>query len=266
MDEYPVLEFLAIGLPIEDKNTILKFSETLQAPLMRSLWLRGFTLPMGTRLLTTAVGLVTLNLDMVHPTTYIQPNTLLQWISLMPQLGMLAIGFESSIPSRDLERQFTHTPVIAHVTLPNLYHFQFRGVPTYLEALVQRITAPRLERLLIIFYNQLTFFVPRLLHFMNAAENLRFRSAEVSFFSAGVVVKVYPLGEADIFGLGIYVFCWHLDWQVSSMAQIINSLSQVVSPVEHLTFQHQEHTMFLVLKGRPRCAHQMTGNVPSVQV
>ena len=241
-DEYPILKFLAIGLPIEDKSTVLKFPETLQAPHMRSLWLRGFTLPMGTRLLTTAVGLVTLKLDMVHPSTYIQPSTLLQWISLMPQLEMLAIGFEFSIPSRDMKRQFAHTPVIAHVTLPNLYHLQFRGVPTYLEALVQRIITPRLERLLIVFYNQLTFFVPRLMHFMNAADNLRFGSAEFTFFSAGVVVKVYPFGEAEIMSLGIYVFCWHLDWQVSSMTQIIHSLSQVVSPVEHLTLRHQEHS------------------------
>ncbi len=31
------------------------------------------------------------------------------------------------------------------------------------------------------------------------------------------------------------VDCWHLDWQVSSVAQIFNALSQIFSTVEHLT-------------------------------
>ena len=156
-NEYSILKFLVIDLPIEDKSTILIFPETLQAPHLRSLRLGSFALPIGCPLLTTAVGLVTLNLYMVHPSTYIQPNTLLQWISLMTQLEMLAIYFGFSIPSHDVERQLTHTPIIAHVTLPNLHHFRFRGVPTYLEALVHRITTPRLETLLIDYHHQLTF-------------------------------------------------------------------------------------------------------------
>ena len=40
----------------------------------------------------------------------------------------------------------------------------------------------------------------------------------------------------------IYVFCWHLDWQVSSVAQIFNSLGHLFSVVEHLTFEHQVHS------------------------
>ena len=240
-DEYPILQFLVIDLPLEDNGTILILPETLQAPHLRFLGLTGFALPIGCRILTTAVGLVTLSLHMVHTFTYFQPNTLLQWVSLMPQLEMLAIGFEISIPSRDVERKLKHTPIIAHVTLPNLRHFEFRGIPTYLEALVHRMTTPRLERLLIDFYNQLTFFIPRFLQFLNAAENLRFGSATFGFFRDGVKVWVDPSEEAEMPGLSMFVFCWHLDWQVSSMAQITNSLSQVFSAVEHLTLVHYEH-------------------------
>jgi hypothetical protein len=240
-DEYPILEFLVIELPVEDESTILIFPETLQAPHLRSLWLRGFALPIGSPLLTTAVGLVTLSLIMVHPSTYFQPNTLLQWISLMPQLEMPFIYFEFSIPSRDVERQLTHTPIIAHITLPNLRHFGFTGVSSYLEALVHRITTPRLETLVIDFHNQLTFSVPRLLQFVIAAENLRFGSAKFRFFGDGVDVLVYPREEAEMFGFAAAVLCWHLDWQVSSVAQIINSLSQVFSAVEHLTLEYSEH-------------------------
>ena len=242
-DEYPILEFLVIELPAEDKSTMLILPETLQAPNLRSLNLVGLALPIGCRLLTTAVGLVTLSLYMVHPSTYIQPNTFLQWISLMTQLEMLAIGFEFPIPSRDVGRQLTHTPIIAHVTLPNLRHFGFTGVPSHLEALVHRIATPRLERLLINFYSQLTFSVPRLLQFVNAAEDLRFGSAKFRFISGEVDVWVFPREEAEILSLGMAVFCWHLDWQVSSVAQFINSLSQVFSAVEHLTLEHYEHDL-----------------------
>ena len=37
------------------------------------------------------------------------------------------------------------------------------------------------------------------------------------------------------------VHCLHLDWQVSSVAQIFNSLIQISSTVEHLTLRHKTH-------------------------
>ena len=40
----------------------------------------------------------------------------------------------------------------------------------------------------------------------------------------------------------INVDCWHLDWQVSSVAQIFNTLSQIFPAVEHLTLAHKVHS------------------------
>ena len=54
--------------------TILIFPETLQAPHLRHLSLIGFALPIATRLLTTAVGLVTLCVVIqLLPTKYSAP-------------------------------------------------------------------------------------------------------------------------------------------------------------------------------------------------
>jgi hypothetical protein len=64
-DEYPILEFLSIALPILDNSATLIFPETLQAPHLRHLLLQGFSLPIRSRLLTTAVGLVTLSLHVL---------------------------------------------------------------------------------------------------------------------------------------------------------------------------------------------------------
>ena len=240
-EEYPFLEYLIIGPPDEDRSTVLTLPETLQAPHLRHLTLIGFALPIGSRLLTTAVGLVTLGLRMNDPSTYFHPNALLHWLSFMPQLETLAIFFFFPVPNREVERQLTRTPII---TLPNLRVLDFRGVSAYLEALVHRITTPRLEKLQIDFFNQLTFSVPRLMQFMNTTENLRFDCAKFWFDDGQVRVEVYPPVKAKMQpAFIISVTCWHLDWQVSSVAQILNSLGHLFSVVEHrLAFKHEEHS------------------------
>ena len=238
-EEYPFLEYLIIAPPVKDRSTVLRLPETLQAPHLRHLALIGFALPIGSRLLTTAVGLVTLFLCMNDPSTYFHPNALLHWLSFMPQLETLAITFFFPVPNREIERQLTRTPII---TLPNLCILRFCGVSAYLEALVHRTTTPRLEKFFITFYNQLTFSVPRLAQFMNTTENLRFDSAKFLFDGEQVYVEVYPPGEAENpemkAAFVINVRCWHLDWQVSSVSQILNSLGHLFSVVEHLTFEH----------------------------
>jgi hypothetical protein len=238
-EEYPILEYLYITLSMKDNSSILQFSETFQAPHLRYLNLRSFALPIGSRLLTIAADLVTLYLIMVDPSTYFPPNTLIQWISLMPQLEILSIYFKFSTPGRDVVRQLVRTPIIAPITLPNLRRFDFHGVSTYTEALVHRITTPHLKKLKIQFFNQLTFSVPRLLQFIDAAENLRFDRAGFTFSEKRVDTVLYANGETKVYALGVVVNCCHLDWQVSSMAQISHSLSQIFSEVDYLALQHK---------------------------
>jgi hypothetical protein len=111
-----------------------------------------------------------------------------------------------------------------------------------LEAVVRRITTPRLKKLDIHFFNQLTFFVQRLQQFMNTTENLRLETAEFNFAVGQVYVLGYPHEEVDdMHALHLSVGCDHLDWQVTSAAQIFNSLSQAFTSVEHLAFNHWEH-------------------------
>ena len=241
-DEYPILEYLIIGHVVENRSSILMLPETLQAPHLRHLALFGFfALPIESRLLTTAVDLVTLYLIMVRPSTYFHPNTLLQWLSFMPLLENLIICFFLPIPNREVERQLAHAPIMTPVVLPNLHRFAFQGVRTYIEAIIHRITAPRLEKLQIHISNQLTFPVPRLLQFVSTTENFRFKSAKFVFADQEIAVEVPPHDEAETYALSINVNCCHLDWQVSSAAQISNSLSPMLSAVEHLGLGHREH-------------------------
>ena len=45
----------------------------------------------------------------------------------------------------------------------------------------------------------------------------------------------------EMYTFVISIICWHLDWQVSSVTQICNPLSQVFSVVERLTLEHEVH-------------------------
>ena len=235
-EEYPILEYLVIWHQIKDSTTFLMLPGTLEAPRLRHLTLVGFALPIESRLLTTAVHLVTLCLVMNSPPTYFHPNTLLQWLSFMPQLEMLKIRFLFHAPNRDIEGQLMHPSVMSPVALPNLHHFYFRGDSTYLEALVHRIT-PCPKKLDIRLVSQRTFSFPSLVQFMNTTENLKFESAKFKFSEWHVFVAAYPRGETEMYHFSIAVTGWDCDWQISPMAQICNSLRQIFSAVERLTLE-----------------------------
>ncbi|KAN0111312.1 hypothetical protein V8E52_008587 [Russula decolorans] len=162
----------------------------------------------------------------------------------MPQLETLLIVFHFAVPNRDVERQLMRTPTMTHVTLPNLRSFAFQAGSAYSEAVLSRITASRLEIFQICYFKQLTFSVPELLQFMWRTNlSLRFDRAEFHFSSERVYVKVNPPEtNMPMAAFSINVDCWHLDWQVSSVAQIFNVLSQIFSAVEHLTLVHKVHS------------------------
>jgi hypothetical protein len=240
-EEFPILEYLIVDPYTSKDDTALMLPETLQAPHLRHFMLGSFACPIRSRLHPTAAGLVTLYLLINHKSAYFQPDILLQWISFMPQLETLNVTFTFPVPSRDVERQLTHTSITTHITLPNLRHFAFRGVSAYLEAVLCRITTPRLEILNIRLFKQLTFSFPRLHQFMNITENLRSENAEV-VFNNDVIGMWMSFRETGKYSFAVTVESWHLDWQVSSAAQISNALSQVLSAVEHLTLGHEVHS------------------------
>ena len=236
-DEYPILEYLIIAAP--RRSPSLTLPERLHAPHLHHLVLSGFVLPIESRLLTTAVNLVTLVLRTTMPPTYFHPNALLHWISFMPRLETLIIHFHSADPSRTIERQLTYIPTTL-IALPHLRRLWFQGVDALLEAVVPWIVTPRLERLRVFFFDQLTFSVPRLMQFLSTAENLRFNNARLIFSTDRVDMGMYAHQETCLTQcLHIRVLSWSLELQVSAVAQIFNSLSQIFSALEHLTFSYK---------------------------
>ena len=239
--KYSMLESLVVLPPTGDNSANVTLPQSFQAPHLRRLTLSGFALPTGFPLRTTVIGrLVILRLYLTHSSTHFRPNILLQYISAMPQLEKLVIGFLFPVPNRDVERQLLLTSIRTQVTLPSLRYFAFHGVGAYLEALVCWITAPGLEKLGIVFFNQLIYSLPHLLQFMSTTASLKFHDADIEFSSAAVRVELYPRDGSAKWAFRMDVDCEDLDWQVSSVAEVSDALSQAFSAVEHLTLRVQK--------------------------
>jgi len=239
-EDFPALMFLCLGTPAQH-DTRIALPPTFEAPHLRYLMLTHFTSPIGYSFLSTAIGLVILSLEWIHP-TYPHANDFLQYLSLLPQLDELHISFRSAVPNRDIERQLLHTPVITPVTHPHLRLFDFVGVSGFLEAVLTHMAAPLLETFRVQFFNQLNFSVPHLQNFMMTAEKLRFSRAEFTFHHEAVVMFAYAHVEAGSNNFCLAVPCNYLDWQVSSGTQISKDLNRLFSEVVNLTLDYRGHT------------------------
>jgi len=245
-NEFPMLEWLYIWPPAM-QNTSLVLPKSFRAPHLRHLELSNFAIPIGSPILTTAVGLVTLWLHHISPSVYFYPNDLVHRLSQMPQLETLGItfNFDSPVLNHDVKRELLHRPLITHVTLPSLHWFGFEGASAYLEALLSCMTAPLLAKLQVGFFNQLTFHLPHLLQFLNTAENLRFSSATVIFEDERFSAMMYPNKEARTYALCMMLDCRPLEWQVASAAEIFSALRPAFFAVENLTLEYWRYNLSL---------------------
>ena len=242
--QFSILERFYI-FSMTEGETSLVLPRTFQAPHLRHLSLLRVALPIGSPLLTTTVGLVTLWLADIPPSAYFPPTCLLTWISLMPQLEDLDVRFHSPLPNHDVERQLLDTPITTQITLPNLRSFFFNGVSAYLEGLLAPISAPVLCILKIDLFSQLTFTVPHLLQFMNnTSATLSFSTVRLAFNNDSVLLTTPRRGQR-YHPFWLRIMCGHLDQQVSSAAQILTSLQPVISAVERLWLSHEEHSQWL---------------------
>lgn len=228
-DELPILECLVLATKVD----VVLF-KTIQAPHLRNLVLSHVAPLIGSQLLTTSAGLVTFCLDMGDRSAYVNPNTLLQSISSLPQLETLVIIV--TYPKFDVEKRLSDMPTITHTTLPNLRLLRFEGFSPYLEVLIRQIATPRLERLHIMLFDLFASSIPCLVQFMNTTENKRlcFDSAKLEISDDQVRVETYPHEENRRYSFSIRVESSRLNAHISSMARIVDALGQVFSAVDHL--------------------------------
>jgi len=239
-DQSPILEYLHIA-PLTEQGAPLVLPSTFEAPQLRILVLEQVASPIGSPLLTTAIGLVRLSLRWVHPLTNLYPDHLFQALSHLPQLQNLMITFSSRVPNPEIERQLLRMPT--HITLPNLRALTFRGVSAYLGPLLSHVNAPLLDMLTFSFLRQLSRSVPHLGQFVMTAVNLRSSRVLFLFYHEAVAAFIHRSVSAHSPALVFHICCDHLDWQVSSMAQMFNVLSPFCSTVVDLTLDYRSHPL-----------------------
>ncbi|KAH9955679.1 hypothetical protein BC827DRAFT_830658 [Russula dissimulans] len=229
--EFPILEFLLIA-PSIDQNAGLTFPYTFQAPSLRHLTADDFALPIGSPLLTTQVGLITLNLNFIHSSAYFSPSDLLERLLHMPQLETFTFYFCEPAPKHDFQQ--LPTAVLTRITFPNLRWFGFGGYSDYLEEILAHISTPLLKKLDIMYSDRLPFSVPHLGQFLTTTKNLMNNAAELVFQDMAVILRVKPHLAARVHTFRLAIVGRYLDFQAALASQVFNILSPVLSAVTDL--------------------------------
>jgi F-box-like len=200
---------------------------------LRSLKLNRISFPTLPNLLLSATDLVCLALWNLPDSGYISPEAFVTGLAALPNLESLTIefNFSSSLPDRGRRHPLQSTRIV----LPALTYFEFQGVYRYSEDLMAQIDAPLLDTIHLTFHQSI-FNIPELAKFMRRTTRFQaFNEAHVNFDYEGILVQSLPptpFDEIEISGLRI--ICEDVDWDPSSLAQILTSLFPSIYVVECL--------------------------------
>jgi len=208
-------------------------------PRLQYFSLDGIPFPGLPKLHLSATHLVDLDLHDIPHSGYISPEAMVALLSTLSSLGELHLEFRSPQSRPDWESRSLPPP--KRTILPDLHHFEFKGVTVYLEDLVTFIDTPKLEYMEIMFFNQIDFHCPRLSQFINRTTPLleELDEAHIEFDDRTAIVGLrcsVDFPTADYLRIGIS--CREPDWQLSSIEQVCNSLLHPLSTMGVLYIDH----------------------------
>ena len=209
------------------------------APRLRSLDLEGIPYPSIGKLLSSTTNLVRLSLSRIPHSGYIPPKTIIPCLSALLKLESLELRFQYPRPLA--HRATRHPPPLTRLVFPNLTSLDFRGDIEYLEDILSQIETPILNKSHFRLFNQLVFDTPLFGQFIRRTETFKAtHTASVKLFCRVVVItlsnreqKAYSYSQA----LRLEIICKPLDWQLSALAQVLNSFSSSLSTLESLEIE-----------------------------
>jgi len=215
------------------------------APLLRSLELSGIPFPGLRKLLLSTTHLVHLDLFNIPPSGYIPPDAMATCLSALTSLAFLRLRFRSPRPRPALESRRPPPPPLTRSILPSLTKIIFKGASEYLEEILARIDAPRLNKMLITFFNQIIFDTPQLSQFISRRPTLRApENGHIAFISNAIIVRFLSQTRSPDYGgvFSVRILCTASEWQLSSLEQVCTSSLPSLSRLEDLyIFDHGEH-------------------------
>ena len=209
------------------------------APRLRSLHLHGIPYPSIGMLLSSTTNLARLSLSRIPRSGYISPETIVPFLSALSRLESLVLGFQH--PRSEAQRANRRPPPLTRIAFPNLTSLDFHGDMEYLEDVLSQIEAPILHYSKFDVFNQLMFDTPLLGHFIRRTETfIKIHTASVRF--SGWSVKVTLSGLERVSNthkeaLQVGFSCKPMDWQLSAVAQVLNSFSSSLSTLESLDIE-----------------------------
>jgi hypothetical protein len=202
------------------------------APRLQFLFLIHIPFPGLPKLLLSATHLVTLRLWDIPYSGWFSPEAMVTSLSTLFRLDYLVLEFES--PRSHPDWASRPPPPSTRSVLPVLTYFGFKGVCEYLEDLVARIDAPRLNKFYMTFFNQVVFDTPQSIQFISRTPTLKtFEKALVVFEYHAASVNLSSR-ISDYGMLNVKIPCIRSDWQVSAMEQVCTSCLPPLSTLEDL--------------------------------
>jgi hypothetical protein len=204
-------------------------------PHLRFLSLVHIPFPGLLKVLLSATYLVKLRLLVIPYSGYISPEAMVTCLSMLTSLEELKFEFHSHQFSPD--RESRRPPPPTRSVLPALKTFSFKGVKEYLEELVARIDAPRLDRLLTTFFNDINFNTPEFDQFISRTPTLgAYDEARLIFHLRGAQVRLcqFQPERSDHRIAEVHILCQVSNWQLSFLAQICTLSLQPFLTMENL--------------------------------
>ena len=250
-ESFPAMTTLNLGSDLQQDVPVLPDSFLgRSAPRLRSLALGGIPYPSVGKLLSSTTNLVRLSLWDIPHSGYIAPETIAPLLPTLSRLESFELGLKH--PRSWALRASRHPPPPTRVVFPNLLFLRYRGDIEYLEDILSQIETPILNQISFCFFNQLEFDTPLLGQFCRRTKFFKtFHTAYVTFSGGEVLVSllgqkevedgrpdvVEPEVEDGLPDAGeaeVSISCKPLDWQLSTTAQVLESLLSFLPPLENL--------------------------------
>jgi hypothetical protein len=237
-EQFPALIHLTLGFFDNDSGPAPTLTDAFlggSGTRLQSLELDSIPFPSLPKLLLSSNDLVRLSLKDIPHSGYISSDSVATGLAVLANLKYLTITFKSPISCPKRQSPRPRSPPPTRIALPTLTRFEFKGTSEYLEDLVARIDAPLLDSIYITFFHQLIFNIPQLAQFMRRTTKFQdLKEAHVDFGGNGAHVETLPPTRTFDVKSGLEISCKELDWQLSSLAQVLTPFFPSIYLVEHL--------------------------------
>ena len=221
------------------------------APRLQSLELTNISFPGLPKLLLSTTQLVKLDLSFISlPGSgyIITPEAMATSLSTLTNLEYLRIHFGYSLPAPERRR----LPQLTRSILPILTMMQFDGDSGYLEEILARIDAPRLNKMFITLDYQSLFDTPQLFQFINRKPTLRSPEKGHIIFAFRRIIIKFPSQTSALGELCLKTSCFDCFReselpQLSALPQVCTSSLPPVSTLEDLYILDDSYSQLNVL-------------------